>query len=59
MKNKINDDYFSSFKIYSMKQPAAKTEMHSLNGSHEEDNSSSNSTEYTFQDFTKKVPLDR
>lgn len=26
--------------------------------SHEEDNSSSNSTEYTFQDFTKKVPLD-
>ncbi|KAG7234826.1 hypothetical protein INR49_003887 [Caranx melampygus] len=41
-----------------MKQPAAKTEMHSLSGSHEEDNSSSNSTEYTFQDFTKKVPLD-
>ncbi|XP_022605407.1 sodium-coupled neutral amino acid transporter 2 [Seriola dumerili] len=41
-----------------MKQPAAKTEMNFLNMSPEEDNSSSNSTEYTFQDCTKKVPLD-
>ncbi|XP_071358548.1 sodium-coupled neutral amino acid symporter 2 [Trachinotus anak] len=41
-----------------MKQPAAKTEMNFLNMSPEEDNSSSNSTEYTFQDCAKKVPLD-
>uniref|UniRef100_A0A665V4M9 Sodium-coupled neutral amino acid symporter 2 n=1 Tax=Echeneis naucrates TaxID=173247 RepID=A0A665V4M9_ECHNA len=41
-----------------MKQPATKTEMNFLNMSPEEDNSSSNSTEYTFQDSTKKVPLD-
>uniref|UniRef100_A0A665V4A8 Sodium-coupled neutral amino acid symporter 2 n=1 Tax=Echeneis naucrates TaxID=173247 RepID=A0A665V4A8_ECHNA len=42
------------FFLPSMKQPATKTEMNFLNMSPEEDNSSSNSTEYTFQDSTKK-----
>lgn len=40
----------------SMKQPSSKTEMSSFNISHEEDSSSTNSNEYTYQD-TKKVPL--
>uniref|UniRef100_A0A671VUZ8 Sodium-coupled neutral amino acid symporter 2 n=1 Tax=Sparus aurata TaxID=8175 RepID=A0A671VUZ8_SPAAU len=40
-----------------MKQPTAKTEMSRFNISPEEDSSSSNSNEYTYQDCTKKVPL--
>ncbi|XP_070784890.1 sodium-coupled neutral amino acid symporter 2 isoform X2 [Enoplosus armatus] len=43
--------------VYSMKQPAAKTEMSRFNISPEEDSSSTNSNEYTYQDCTKKVPL--
>lgn len=41
----------------SMKQPTAKTEMSRFNISPEEDSSSSNSNEYTYQDCPKKVPL--
>ncbi|XP_070848150.1 sodium-coupled neutral amino acid symporter 2 [Chaetodon trifascialis] len=40
-----------------MKQPTAKTEMSRFNISPEEDSSSSNSNEYTYQDCPKKVPL--
>ncbi|XP_070709606.1 sodium-coupled neutral amino acid symporter 2 [Pempheris klunzingeri] len=40
-----------------MKQPAAKTEMSRFNISPEEDSSSTNSMEYTYQDCPKKVPL--
>lgn len=43
--------------MYSMKQPSAKTEMSRFNISPEEDSSSSNSNEYTYQDCPKKVPL--
>lgn len=40
-----------------MKQPSAKTEMSRFNITPEEDSSSSNSNEYTYQDCPKKVPL--
>uniref|UniRef100_A0A8C4EJ83 Sodium-coupled neutral amino acid symporter 2 n=1 Tax=Dicentrarchus labrax TaxID=13489 RepID=A0A8C4EJ83_DICLA len=40
-----------------MKQPTPKTEMSRFNISPEEDSSSSNSNEYTYQDCPKKVPL--
>ncbi|XP_074554170.1 sodium-coupled neutral amino acid symporter 2 [Halichoeres trimaculatus] len=40
-----------------MKQPTAKTEMSRFNISPEEDSSSTNSNEYTYQDCPKKVPL--
>uniref|UniRef100_A0A4W6FZN7 Sodium-coupled neutral amino acid symporter 2 n=1 Tax=Lates calcarifer TaxID=8187 RepID=A0A4W6FZN7_LATCA len=40
-----------------MTQPAAKTEMDYLNRYREDDNSSSNSNECSYQDCSKKVPL--
>ncbi|KAL7371358.1 hypothetical protein ABVT39_025445 [Epinephelus coioides] len=40
-----------------MKQPTAKTEMSRFNISPEDDSSSTNSNEYTYQDCPKKVPL--
>ncbi|XP_075867445.1 sodium-coupled neutral amino acid symporter 2 [Nelusetta ayraudi] len=40
-----------------MKQPSTKTEMSSFNISPEEDSSSTNSNEYTYQDCPKKMPL--
>ncbi|XP_060886054.1 sodium-coupled neutral amino acid symporter 2 [Labrus mixtus] len=40
-----------------MKQPTARTEMSRFNISPEEDSSSTNSNEYTYQDCPKKVPL--
>lgn len=45
------------FVMSSMKQPTARTEMSRFNISPEEDSSSTNSNEYTYQDCPKKVPL--
>lgn len=42
-----------------MKQPSTKTEMSRFHISPEEDCSSSNSDEYSYQDLPKKVPLSR
>ncbi|XP_008282331.1 sodium-coupled neutral amino acid symporter 2 [Stegastes partitus] len=42
----------------SEKQPTARTEMKCLNAAHDDDSSSSNSNEYPYPDYVKKVPLD-
>ncbi|KAM6895331.1 sodium-coupled neutral amino acid symporter 2 [Xenentodon cancila] len=40
------------------KQPVAKTEMKFLNASREDDSSSTNSNDFPYPEFVKKVPLD-